>query len=372
MIGFLIMKKRCVFFLTSLSQGGAETYLLRFLDYSKGRNHSTVWCTSGAGGDLLGEYKKCADELVFKRLGYFSLGGYIYLYYWFKKNKPGTVCDFAGNFAGIVMLVAYLAGVKNRIAQYRGASNHFKETKGRLLYNAIVNRLVYHFATKILSNSEAAFDFFFPSHKDSKKYFKVIPNGIPDEYFIIDSDSRKRKRAELGIPDGAFVVGHTGRYNYAKNHETIIKVAKELCGKYDDIYFVLAGKGTDVELRRTVDNAGLSDKVKLLGYRRDVKELLTALDLYYFPSVTESQPNALQEAMARGVPVLASDIAPIKECVPPDFRQKLVSPKDVKNAVKVISCLHDDRTLLKEYKLRRWTQERFSAVECFKMFQSEL
>lgn len=367
--------KSCVFFLTGLNQGGLETYLLRFLTYERYEPrefYNIVWCKSGKGGELLDAYKKCSDEIIFKSFRYFSVGDYIYLYRWFKKNKVDTVCDFTGNFAGMVMLVAYLAGVKNRIAQYRGSTNHFNETRGRLLYNAFVNKLVYRFATKILSNSMAAFDFFFPNHNTSKKYFKVIPNGIPNDFFGTDSSARKRIRQELGIPDGAFVVGHTGRYNYAKNHETIIKVAKELCGKYDDIYFVLAGKGTDVELRRTVDNAGLSDKVKLLGYRRDVKELLTALDLYYFPSVTESQPNALQEAMARGVPVLASDIAPIKECVPPDFRQKLVSPKDVKNAVKVISCLHDDRTLLKEYKLRRWTQERFSAVECFKMFQSEL
>lgn len=366
------MKKQCAYFLTSLNQGGAETYLLRFLCYSENDIYNVVWCKSGRGGDLQESYKKSADELVFKRLGYFSLGAYIHLYMWLKRNHIDTVCDFTGNFAGIVMFVAYLAGVKNRIAQYRGASNHFKETRGRLLYNAIVNKLVYRFATKIISNSEAALDFFFPNHKTSKKYFKVIPNGIPDEYFIADHNARQRKREELGIPAEAFVVGHTGRYNYAKNHETIIKVARMLCGKYDDIYFVLAGKGTDTELRQAVDEAGLAGRVLLLGYRHDVKDLLTALDLYYFPSVTESQPNALQEAMARGVPVLASDIAPIKECVPPDFRQKLVSPKDVKNAVKVISCLHDDRTLLKEYKLRRWTQERFSAVECFKMFQSEL
>lgn len=366
------MKKRCVYFLTALNQGGMETYLLRFLNYNNGRNYSTVWCTSGAGGDLLDEYKKCADELVFKRLGYFSLCGYIYLYHWFRKNKPDTVCDFAGNFAGIVMLVAYLAGVKNRIAQYRGASNHFKETKGRLLYNAIVNKLVYHFATKILSNSEAAFDFFFPNHKDSKKYFKVIPNGIPDEYFITDADSRQRKRVELGIPEKAFVVGHTGRYNYAKNHETIIKVAKELCGKYDDIYFVLAGKGTDKELRQAVDEAGLAGKVLLLGYRRDVKELLAAFDLYYFPSVTEGQPNALQEAMARGVPVLASAIAPIKECVPPDFRHKLVSPTDVDIASQRIEQLYLNRDMLKEYVLTDWARQMYGEKERFCQMAVEL
>lgn len=366
------MKKRCVFFLSSLNQGGMETYMLRFLRFNQRECYSVVWCTSGVGGDLLEEYKKNADELVFKRLRYFSVADYARVYNWLKKNRPDTVCGFTGNFSGIILLVAFLAGIKNRIAYYPGASNHFKETKGRLLYNAIVNKLVYRFATKILSNSEAAFDFFFPNHKDSKKYFKVIPNGIPDEYFIIDSDSRQRKRVELGIPNGAFVIGHTGRYNYAKNHETIIKVAKELCGKYYDIYFVLAGKGTDKELRQAVDEAGLAGKVLLLGYRRDVKELLAAFDLYYFPSVTEGQPNALQEAMARGVPVLASDIAPIKECVPPDFKQKLVSPTDVGAASQRIEQLYLNRNMLKEYVLTDWARKMYGEEERFNQLLHEL
>ena len=366
------MKKQCAYFQTSLNQGGAETYLLRFLCYSENDIYNVVWCKSGRGGDLQEAYKKSADELVFKRLGYFSLGAYIHLYMWLKRNHIDTVCDFTGNFAGIVMFVAYLAGVKNRIAQYRGASNHFKETRGRLLYNAIVNKLVYRFATKIISNSEAALDFFFPNHKTSKKYFKVIPNGIPDEYFIADHNARQRKREELGIPAEAFVVGHTGRYNYAKNHETIIKVARMSCGKYDDIYFVLAGKGTDTELRQAVDEAGLAGRVLLLGYRRDVKDLLPAFDLYYFPSVTESQPNALQEAMARGVPVLASDIAPIKECVPPDFKQKLVSPTDVGAASQRIEQLYLNRNMLKEYVLTDWARKMYGEEERFNQLLHEL
>ena len=366
------MKKRCVYFLTSMSQGGMETYLLRFLQFCKGEYYSIVWCVSGKGGDLQEEYKKITDGIIFKPIRYFSIKDYIYLYRWFKKNKVDTVCDFGGNFAGIVMFVAYLAGVKNRIAQYRGSTNHFKETLGRLLYNAFVNRLVYRFATKILSNSMAAFDFFFPNHCSSKKYFKVIPNGIPDAFFNTDSSARQRIREELGIPDSAFVVGHTGRYNVAKNHGTIIKVAETLCHKYDDVYFVLAGKGTDEYLKNSVEEAGLAGKVKLLGYRRDIKDLLDSFDLYYFPSVTEGQPNALQEAMARGVPVLASDIAPIKECVPQEFVSKLVNPIDVAAASQRIELLYLNRNWLKEYVLNDWARKMYSESERFKQLFAEL
>lgn len=366
------MKGRCVYFLTSLNQGGMETYLLRFLNYCKMENHSTVWCKSGIAGDLIDEYNKCTEKLVFKRLRYFSIIDYVYLYRWLKTCRPDVVFDCTGNFAGIVMFVAYMAGVKNRIAYYAGSTNHFKETRGRLLYNAFVNKLVYRFATKILSNSRAAFDFFFPNHGSSKKYFKVIPNGIPDEFFNTDTNARQRIREKSGIPDSAFVVGHTGRYNVAKNHDTIIKVAEELCRKYDDIYFVLAGKGTDKCLKNRVESAGLTEKIKLLGYRRDIKDLLDSFDLYYFPSITEGQPNALQEAMARGVPVLASDIAPIKECVPSAFVSKLVNPTDVSVASQRIEQLYLNRNLLKEYVLTDWARNMYSESERLKQMLEEL
>lgn len=366
------MKGRCVYFLTSLNQGGMETYLLRFLNYCKMENHSTVWCKSGIAGDLIDEYNKCTEKLVFKRLRYFSIIDYVYLYRWLKTCRPDVVFDCTGNFAGIVMFVAYMAGVENRIAYYAGSTNHFKETRGRLLYNAFVNKLVYRFATKILSNSRAAFDFFFPNHSSSKKYFKVIPNGIPDDFFNTDSSARERIRQELGIPESAFVVGHTGRYNVAKNHETIIKVAEELCHKYNEIYFVLAGKGTDEFLKSSVEAADLAEKVKLLGYRRDIKDLLDLFDLYYFPSITEGQPNALQEAMARGVPVLASDIAPIKECVPPEFVQKLLNPTDVAAASQRIEQLYLNRDWLKEYVLNDWARNMYSESERFKQMFREL
>lgn len=366
------MKKRCVFFLTSLDQGGIETYLLRLLKFESGENYNTVWCTSGKGGDLLEEYKGIADELVFMRLRYFYIGDYVRLYNWLKKNKTDTVCSFGGNFAGLIMFVAFLAGIKNRIAYYAEATYLFKKTRGRMLYVAFVKNMVYRFATKILSNSMAAFNFFFPNNSSSNKYFKVIPNGIPCDFFNTDTSARKRIRKVLNISDSAFVVGHTGRYHYAKNHETIIKVAENLCRKYENIYFVLVGKGTDEYLKNSVETAGLKGRVKLLGYRKDIKDLLDSFDLYYFPSVTESQPNALQEAMARGVPVIASDIAPIKECVPLEFVSKLVNPTDVAVASQRIEKLYLNRDMLKEYVLTDWAREMYSESKRFKQMLEEL
>src|SRR5690606_19315167 len=156
------------------------------------------------------------------------------------KNRTNTVCDFTGNFAGLVLFTAKLANVNKRVSFYRGSTNHFKESKLRLLYNHFVKKMTFHFGTDILSNSKAAFDFFFPNHWQNDRRFKVIYNGINPELFLSE---RENLRKEFNIPENAFVVGHTGRFNNAKNHKTILKVAIELSERFSDIYFLLCGNG---------------------------------------------------------------------------------------------------------------------------------
>lgn len=83
-----------------------------------------------------------------------------------------------------------------------------------------------------------------------------------------------------------------------------MKVASELCHKYKDIHFVLVGKGVKEKYEMMVQQMGLNKQIHLLGYRDDVLRILPLFDLYYFPSLTEGQPNALIEAMATGLPLL--------------------------------------------------------------------
>ena len=75
--------------------------------------------------------------------------------------------------------------------------------------------------------------------------------------------------------------------------KTIIEVAIKLCKKYNEIYAVMCGKGVDNALSQKVKKEGLEDQIKLLGYRSDVIKVLNTLDCFYFPSLSEGQPNAL-------------------------------------------------------------------------------
>lgn len=363
------MKMKVLFLVTALEQGGLETYLLRFLDYYKNPN-VIVLCKSGRLGCLYDQYIQKADRVIPFSLSYFNVIQYIHFYFFLKRESIDTICDFTGNFAGIPLYVAAKAGIKKRIAFYRGASNHFKEDPFRLLYNHFVRNLTFSYATKILSNSKAALDFFFPNLYEKSDKFKVIYNGI--DITVPSIMSRDSLCREFNILPSNFIIGHTGRCNYAKNHDTIIQVAISLCLKYSDITFVLVGKGVKEKYSSLITEKKMEQRILLLGYRTDVLKILGMFDLFYFPSVTEGQPNALIEAMVHGLPFITSNIAPICETVPSDMRRLLLSPRDVESAVRTIERLYMNREELLLYKCTEWARNNYDANIQFEKFKREL
>ena len=358
-----------MFLVTTLGAGGIENYLLRYLSFDQAIS-PVVLCKGGVTGELEEKYVQRIgrSNILLLPLRYLNIVSYYRLYKLFKRGQIDTVCDFTGNFAGLPLLCASWAGVKKRVVFYRGSTNHFKLTVLRKLYNAFVKKLTYKYATDILSNSQAAFDYFFPNVYKKDRRFKVIYNGINR------SDLPKVSKADLrecfGLPANAFVIGHTGRNNSAKNHETILEVAKIICSKYKDVYFVMIGTGVDA-LASEIESS-LSDRIKCLGFRNDILTVLNLFDLYFFPSTTEGQPNALIEAMVTGLPIIASDIAPIKETVPPKLHQFLREPKDVDGYVKLIERCYLNRNFLETLKCKEWAIERYDANRLFGEFRGVL
>ena len=200
--------KNIYFFVTFLNSGGIENYLLRFLKQYQGKFDATVYCKSGTRGELASQYENIGVKVVTFKLGMFSLKDYINLYKELKNKSFDSVVDFTGNFAGMVMLVSKLVGIRTRLTFYRGSTNHFEETKIKLLYNYLMNRLVLNYSSKILSNSKSALDFFFSVRNRDDSFYKVIYNGIDAKSFLVEDVFSK---SDFGIPKDSFVIGHTGR-----------------------------------------------------------------------------------------------------------------------------------------------------------------
>lgn len=143
-------------------------------------------------------------------------------------------------------------------------------------------------------------------HKGSIK--KINGVGIDlNKYKNIYVD-RAMKRAELGVREDAFVFVSVGELIERKNHQVIIKALKEMQPDRN-VQYLICGRGVlQEELQNQISKYNLSDKVKLLGYRTDVTEILKVCDCFIFPSKQEGLPVALMEAMAAKIPVLCSNI----------------------------------------------------------------
>ncbi|MBI6115947.1 glycosyltransferase [Salegentibacter maritimus] len=359
--------KKVAFLVTGLNSGGLENYLLRFLTFYENKIDATVVCKGGYIGILKKDFENLGVNIIPIEIGYFNAAKFYELYQILKKGEFDSVCDFTGNFAAIPLYLAKLAGIKNRLAFHRGSNNRFKETPIKMVYNKAINKQLPIVATSVLANSKAAMNFFHNGiWKDDPK-FEVIYNGINASRFL---DSDENLRNELKIDKEAFVVGHVGRYNEAKNHRTIIEVAIALCKKHSNILFLLCGNGVDTELKAKVEAEGLEGQIKLLGYRKDVVKVLNTLDCFYFPSINEGQPNALIEAMVAGLPFLASDIDPIKETVPKELHHCLVSPLDIDLAVDRLLEIKEDKP--NKLILADWAISHFSAKKWFDKFYLKL
>lgn len=152
-------------------------------------------------------------------------------------------------------------------------------------------------------------DFALAQRKLRAKRIAYIPGvGIDTDRFAAADTDRRRMRAELEIPADARVLLSVGELNANKNHETVIRALATLEGA-DDLYYVLVGKGElDRYLRGLAASAGLGDRVKLTGFRTDVRALYGMADFFVFPSFREGLSVSLMEAMASGLPAAVSRI----------------------------------------------------------------
>ncbi len=155
----------------------------------------------------------------------------------------------------------------------------------------------------------------------------VVHNGIPIGPATDDS-ARLALRAQLGIAPGAKALGTVARLTPLKGVEQALHSVARLALDYPNVVFLLFGDGPSrPECEDLVDQLGIRDNVRFLGYRPDARELLPALDVFLFPSLREAMGIAVVEAMAAGVPVVANRIGGVPEVLA-DGAGLLVPPGD--------------------------------------------
>ncbi len=354
------MSNKVLFLVTTLNGGGLENYVWRFLSYKNSLNVHII-CKGGEIGDLEPEFRQLnnVEKILPMDFKNRPIGSYYRFWRLCKEYQYDAVCDFTGSFAGIPLFISKLGDIKQRIAFYRNSSIPFKKTKLKMCYFTFVQKLTKKNATNILSNSQAAFDNFYGKNIDSR--FKVVYNGVTPS--LVSSKSKTEIRQMLNIPQNAFVIGHTGRYTPAKNHIMIFNIANRLCNKYEDLFFLIIGKGVPKN-----KPSNCSSHIISLDYSKNVMDLLKGMDLYYFPSISEGQPNALIEAMVSGLPIVASNILSIQETVPDHLREELVSPYDEEENFNALENCYLHKSNLDVLTCKDWALQHYDSSSRFEEF----
>jgi glycosyltransferase involved in cell wall biosynthesis len=193
----------------------------------------------------------------------------------------------------------------------------------------------------------------------------VIRSGIAIDAYRCRPEARAAARAALGVPPGAPLVGMIACLKPQKAPEDFVAVAARVRAALPEARFFLAGDG---ERRQAVEAAaraaGLDGAFQLLGWRRDVPELLAALDVLVLTSRWEGLPRVLPQAMAAGRPVVATNVNGAPEAVRDGVTGYLVPPGDIAGlADRVIALLRDPATREAMGRAARAAVHEFDATE---------
>jgi len=160
---------------------------------------------------------------------------------------------------------------------------------------------------KFVACSHLAASFMFGNNIEKYKKVEIVPNAIECSKFKYNSEIRKEKRNELDIQQN-YVILHVGRLTRQKNPKGVIDIFQQLSMLDDSALLLSVGTGDQEEIIKDYISAkGLTKKVKLLGVRNDVAEIMQAADVFLLPSLYEGFPIVCVEAQAAGLPCAISD-----------------------------------------------------------------
>lgn len=238
--------------------------------------------------------------------------------------------------------IARLAARKsNAKVMYTAHGFHFFEG-GAILKNIIfksIESFLAHFTDCLITiNSE---DYYnaqtFKLKKGGKVYF-VNGVGIDTEKIINSKVDVLEKKKELGISEDKKIIVMTGEFIKRKNHKTALK--SFAMAENENLVMVLCGQGKlEEDIKKYAKELGIYEKVYFLGFRRDAKEIAKISDIFIFTSFQEGLPASVIEAMAAGIPVIASDIRGNHDLINDSLGGFLFSPNDTKGFADAINLL---------------------------------
>ena len=208
--------------------------------------------------------------------------------------------------SSVILKAAQKHGVSVRIGHSHSSSQD-KDLKYfiKLFYKQFIPK----YATNLFACGKQAGDWMFGGAD-----YQIVNNAIDAPAYRFDPEVSRSVRASLALGEDAWVIGHVGRFSWPKNHSFLVDIFAQIHQKKPNARLLLVGEGDlRPQIQEKVRELGLEDVVIFTGIRKDVPNLMQAMDVFLFPSLYEGVPVTMVEAQAAGLPCYISDKVPI-EC----------------------------------------------------------
>lgn len=310
--------KTVVHVITSLNDGGAEAVLFRLCTSDrKCRHHVVSLVDAGKYGPRLVELGIPVTCLNMPR-GRVTFYGLLVLWRTLREIKPDAVQTWMYHADLLGGVIAKFSGIRNVFWGIRHSTLIVGENARITIVVARICALLSRLVPKgIVCCAEKAREVHAALGYESSRMI-VIPNGYDLAVFARDAASGLAFRLECGLPVQSPLIGFVARFNPEKDHANLLEALSLLEKRHACPNCLLVGTNMDEhneKLIRLIERLGLQQQVFLRGRRDDIPSLMNALDVHVMSSSSEGFPNVIAEAMACGVPCVATDVGDAAEIV---------------------------------------------------------
>jgi glycosyltransferase involved in cell wall biosynthesis len=250
------------------------------------------------------------------------------------------------------------------IAQIPVVSSEHNAHSLRKPARRVINRLLARKTNRMIAVSQMVKDHILLRDKIAPAKVEVIYNGIDISRFT-SSLTKIAAREKIGVPENCFLIGTVGRLSEEKGHIYLINAVRRAKDIVPDLRLIIVGSGPqEFHLKKVVSDHNLGQNILFTGFRRDVPDIMKAMDVFAFPSLREGFPVALLEAMASCLPVVVTPVGGITEIITDRINGLLVQPCNEESLAQSIITLYQKPDLRKNlaFKARETVVKNFNAV----------
>ena len=353
---------RVLYFIDNLrAGGGSQRYIYELVRIAGKIGISPHICTLEEGGDYYSEILRSGVPTFSLSLSQINnpraIGKLVTLTRWIRKQRIQVIHTFQTNPNVFGTLAGRLAGIKV-ITSRRDLGNF--GMRGSKSLTIFEERIINPLAHRIMANSKAVFDATHQQEGISPEKMVLIRNGIDAGRFRPDPD--RKRRTALGIPEKSLVFGTVSGLRKIKAIDILLQAFRSVRERIPEAFLIVAGDGPEAsDLHALAQHLGIMDSIKFLGRRLDVEMILPAFDVFVMSSLSEGFPNAVLEAMACGVPVIATSVGGIRELVIPEETGRLVSPNSTGELAEAMIRIAENPSTRNEFSInaRQYVEKHF-------------